>query len=96
MQVTAATNLIRPVFKYIYLTAFFGLLAGFFHPIITQTSFDSEVLGIFTLFLGLGGAVLVWKSTGAEVKYPIVMLIMGAILLFIAMYLIYVIALGRF
>ena len=54
--------------KYIYLVVFFALLAGFFHPIITDTSFDNVVTGTLVLFIGLAGGVLVYKATTSESK----------------------------
>ncbi len=53
-------------FKYVYLIAFFALLSGFFHPLITNTSFDSVVIGIIVLFIGLAGVVLLYKSAISE------------------------------
>ncbi len=54
--------------KYIYLVIFFVLLAGFFHPIITDTSFDNVITGTLVLFIGLAGGVLVYKATTSESK----------------------------
>ncbi len=54
--------------KYIYLVIFFALLAGFFHPIITYTSFDNVITGTLVLFIGLAGGVLVYKATTSESK----------------------------
>jgi len=54
--------------KYIYLVVFFALLAGFFHPIITDTSFDNVITGTLVLFIGLAGGVLVYKATTSESK----------------------------
>ena len=54
--------------KYIYLIVFFALLAGFFHPIITDTSFDNVITGTLVLFIGLAGGVLVYKATTSESK----------------------------
>ena len=48
--------------KYIYLIVFFALLAGFFNPIITHTSFDTVIIGVLILFVGLAGGVLVYKA----------------------------------
>ena len=48
--------------KYVYMTAFFVLLAGFFHPLVSGTSFDSVIYGTLALFLGLLGGVLVYKA----------------------------------
>ncbi len=57
--------------KYIYLVVFFALLAGFFHPIITDTSFDNVITGSLVLFIGLAGGVLVYKATTSESKREI-------------------------
>ena len=53
-------------FKYVYLIAFFALLSGFFHPLITNTSFDIVVVGVMVLFVGLAGGILLYKSTISE------------------------------
>ncbi len=54
--------------KYIYLVVFFALLAGFFHPIITDISFDNVITGTLVLFIGLAGGVLVYKAATSESK----------------------------
>jgi len=53
-------------FKYIYLVAFFALLSGFFHPLITNTSFDGVLVGVLILFVGLAGGVLLYKAAISE------------------------------
>ncbi len=58
-------------FKYVYLIAFFTLLAGFFHPLITNTSFDGVILGVLILFVGLAGGVLLYKAATSENKRAI-------------------------
>ena len=58
-------------FKYIYLIAFFALLAGFFHPIITGTSFDGVIIGVLVLFVGLAGGVLLYRAATSESKRAI-------------------------
>ena len=55
-------------FKYVYLVAFFVLLAGFFHPLITNTSFDSVIVGVLVLFVGLAGGVLLYKAATSETR----------------------------
>ncbi len=55
-------------FKYIYLVAFFALLAGLFHPLITGASFDSVFVGVLILFVGLAGGVLLYKAAISETK----------------------------
>ena len=58
-------------FKYIYLVAFFALLAGFFYPLITDTSFDVVIIGVLILFVGLAGGVLLYRSATSESKRAI-------------------------
>ena len=55
-------------FKYIYLVAFFTLLAGFFYPLITDTSFDGVIIGVVILFVGLAGGVLLYRAATSETK----------------------------
>jgi len=45
---------------------FFALLAGFFSPLITGSSFEPVILGVIVLFIGLIGAILVYKSLNSE------------------------------
>ena len=52
--------------KYVYLVIFFMLLSGFFHPIITGASFDTVITGTLILFVGLAGAVLVFKAATSD------------------------------
>ena len=58
-------------FKYIYLLAFFALLSGFFHPLITGNSFDSVISGVVVLFVGLVGGILLYKSATSEKRREI-------------------------
>lgn len=53
-------------FKYIYLVAFFALLAGLFHPLITDTSFVGVIIGVLILFVGLAGGVLLYRAATSE------------------------------
>ena len=52
--------------KYVYLIAFFALLAGFFHSFINDANFDKLVSGITVLFVGLAGGVLLYKAATSE------------------------------
>ena len=65
---TSSTNtILSQIPRYAYLLAFFALLAGVFVPLITyQTSFDAFIQGIATLFLGLTGAILLFKGTTSD------------------------------
>ena len=52
--------------KYVYLILFFALLSGFFQPLITGASFDNVIFGVIILFVGLAGAVLVYKAATVQ------------------------------
>ena len=65
---TSSTNtILSQIPRYAYLLAFFALLAGIFFPLIThQTSFDAVIQGIAALFLGLAGAILLFKGVTSD------------------------------
>ena len=58
-------------FKYVYLIIFFTLLSGIFYPLINELSIDIVITGVFVLFIGLIGGILVFKSTTSETKKEI-------------------------
>ena len=58
-------------FKYVYLIIFFAFLSGIFYPLINELSFDIVIQGIFVLFIGLIGGILLFKSTTSETKREI-------------------------
>ena len=58
-------------FKYVYLIIFFTLLSGIFYPLIQELSLDIVIAGVFVLFIGLIGGILVFKSTTSETKKEI-------------------------
>lgn len=66
-------NKIISISKYIYLTAFFALLSGFFYPLINDLPFDSVIIGVLILFVGLAGGVLVYKSVTSDKRRIIYM-----------------------
>ncbi len=75
-------------FKYFYLVIFFVLLAGVFHPLITNTNFDSVISGVLILFLGLAGGVLLYRSATSESK-RILFLVSGFTLMSISLFYIF-------
>ena len=75
-------------FRYVYLIAFFALLAGFFHPLITDTSLDIVIVGVLILFLGLVGGVLLYRAATSENKRGI-FLGGGFLLIVISLYYIF-------
>ena len=79
--------------KYVYLVAFFALLSGMFYPIITHSSWDTVISGIFILFVGLAGTVSIYKGATAE-KHKKAYLIIGLAITSVALFLVYG-AIGR-
>ena len=65
---TSSPNVIlSQIPRYVYLLAFFALLAGVFVPLITpRLSFDLVIQGIAILFLGLVGAILLFKGVTSD------------------------------
>ena len=88
---TSSLNIIlSQIPRYAYLLAFFALLAGIFVPLITyQTSFDAVIQGIATLFLGLTGAILLFKGVTLDKRRGIFIAI-GFTLVAISLALIFV------
>ena len=66
-KTSSPNTILSQIPRYAYLLAFFALLAGIFFPLITyQISFDAVIQGIATLFLGLIGAILLFKATTSD------------------------------
>ena len=75
--------------RYAYLLAIFALLVGVFFPLITpEVSFDFVIQGIATLFLGLVGAILLFKATTSDKRQGIFIAV-GSALMIISLVLIY-------
>ena len=66
-KTSSPNTILSQIPRYAYLLAFFALLAGIFVPLITyQTSFDAVIQGTATLFLGLTGAILLFKGVTSD------------------------------
>ena len=66
-KTSSPNTILSQIPRYAYLLAFFALLAGVFVPLITyQTSFDPVIQGTATLFLGLIGAILLFKGVTSD------------------------------
>ena len=66
-KTSGSNTILSQIPRYAYLLAFFALLAGIFFPLITyQTSFDAVIQGIAVLFLGLAGAILLFKGVTSD------------------------------
>ena len=81
-------TIIAQIPRYSYLVAIFVLLAGAFFPLITGVSFDIVIQGTATLFLGLIGAILLFKAMTSDEKRGI-FIILGFALITISLTLIY-------
>ena len=66
-KTSSPNTILAQIPRYAYLLAFFALLSGIFVPLITyQTSFDAVIQGTATLFLGLTGAILLFKAATSD------------------------------
>jgi len=66
-KTSSPNTILSQIPRYAYLLAFFALLSGVFVPLITyQTSFDAVIQGTATLFLGLVGAILLFKGVTSD------------------------------
>jgi len=66
-KTSSPNTILSQIPRYAYLLAFFALLAGIFVPLITyQTSFNAVIQGVATLFLGLVGAILLFKGATSD------------------------------
>lgn len=79
--------------KYIYLIVFFALLSGVFYPVITHSPWDPVVIGTIILFIGMTGAVILYKA-GTGDRHRRAYLIIGLAVMAVAMFLIYA-SIGR-
>ena len=75
--------------RYVYLLAIFALLSGVFFPLITPgVPYDYVIQGTATLFLGLVGAIVLFKATTSDNRRADFFLI-GFVLIAISLVLIY-------
>jgi hypothetical protein len=66
-KTSSPNTILAQIPRYAYLLAFFALLAGIFVPLIAyQISFDTVIQGVVTLFLGLIGAILLFKAATSD------------------------------
>ena len=89
-KTSSPNTILSQIPRYAYLLAFFALLAGIFFPLITyQTSFDVVIEGIAALFLGLAGAILLFKGVTSDKRRGI-FIVIGFALMAISIALIFV------
>jgi len=83
------TTILAQIPRYAYLLAIFALLAGVFFPLITPgIPYDHAIQGTATLFLGLVGAILLFKAITSDNRRGILIAI-GFALIAISLTLIY-------
>ena len=83
------TTILAQIPRYAYLLAIFALLAGVFFPLITPgVPFDHVIQGTATLFLGLVGAILLFKAATSDKRRGIFIAV-GFALIAISLALIY-------
>ena len=83
------STILAQIPRYAYLLAIFALLAGVFFPTITPgVSFDFVIQGTATLFLGLVGAILLFKAITLDKRRGIFIAV-GFALITISLVLIY-------
>ena len=88
-KTSKASTILAQIPRYAYLLAIFTLLAGVFFPLITPgVSFDLVIQGTATLFLGLVGAILLFKAATSDNRRGI-FIAMGFALIAISLVLIY-------
>ena len=86
----ASTSSFKPtgIIKYVYLIAFFALLAGIMAPIFdpyeSQALIENSYKGIDILFVGLVGGILIFKST-RSIENRMTKLMIGFALLIICL-----------
>ena len=83
------TTILAQIPRYAYLLAISALLSGVFFPLITPgIPYDHVIQGTATLFLGLAGGILLFKSTTSDNRRGILIAI-GFALITICLVLIY-------
>ena len=82
-------HILAQIPRYAYLLAIFALLSGVFFPLITPgIPLDYVILGTATLFLGLVGAILLFKALTSDNRRGI-FIVVGFALIAISLALIY-------
>ena len=84
-----SNTILAQIPRYVYLVVIFSLLSGVFFPLITPSvPFDLVIQGTATLFLGLVGAILLFKATASDKRRGIFIAV-GFALITITLVLIY-------
>ena len=87
-ETTTTKSWIKSGAKYIYIIAAAALLSGIFTPFTIEMELNSVISGMLVLFLGLGGAVLIFKAITREVP-SLMLTLIGLALMVISSILIF-------
>ncbi len=74
--------------KYIYIVVAAALLSGIFTPLTIGEDWDQVIFGMLSIFLGLGGGVVIYLGVKTQ-KLTIVMVSGGLAMMFASLVLIY-------
>ena len=74
--------------KYIYIVVAAALLSGIFTPLTIGEDWDQVIYGMLSIFLGLGGGVVIYLGVKTQ-KLTIVMVSGGLAMMFASLVLIY-------
>tara|TARA_B110000014_G_C19499773_1_gene270047 strand:- start:54 stop:443 length:390 start_codon:yes stop_codon:yes gene_type:complete len=84
-------SIIQSGSKYIYIVAAAALLSGIFTPFTINAEITIVYLGILSIFLGLGGGILIFLATKNQ-KFRSIMVCGGLGMMIISLILIYELA----
>ena len=88
-EASKLNTILSQIPRYVYLLAIFALLAGVFFPVVVPgVSFDFVIQGTAILFLGLIGAILLFKAATLDKKRG-VFIVVGFALIAICLVLIF-------
>ena len=74
--------------KYIYIVTAAALLSGIFTPLTIGEDWDQVIFGMLSIFLGLGGGVVIYLGVKTQ-KFTILMVSGGLAMMFASLVLIY-------
>ncbi len=77
--------------KYVYIIAAVALLSGIFTPLTVGEEFETVVFGMLSVFLGLGGGIMIFLATKNQ-KFRSIMICGGLGMMIASLILIYELA----
>ena len=74
--------------KYAYIVAAVALLSGIFTPLTLGIEIENVIFGMLSIFLGLGGGIVIFLGIKYQ-KFPIIMVSGGLAIMIASLFLIY-------